>query len=127
MYDRRDLDAIPRRYTIIGHGEFADSWAISGAGYDLQIIGPEGFHRRVAGAALDQEEISFERDGGLLRLRALTRGLLLQMAQADAADPLELGDALTLPVGDDGRYDVTVVSAPRRTFLRQFAGRLPGL
>jgi phospholipase C len=49
VYDRLDLEAGPRRYTVEGGKRLQDVWAGSG-GVDLQIMGPEGFHRRFVGS-----------------------------------------------------------------------------
>jgi phospholipase C len=48
VYDRLRLDAVPRRYTVEGGKQLADTWPASGA-YDLWILGPNGFHRGLRG------------------------------------------------------------------------------
>ncbi|MGY2214772.1 phospholipase domain-containing protein, partial [Pseudomonas pergaminensis] len=52
VYDRRDLEAGPRRYTIEGGRTLSDAWA-AGDGLDLQVMGPDGFHRRFERAGSD--------------------------------------------------------------------------
>jgi phospholipase C len=51
VYDRLRLDAIPRRYTVEGGKQLADTWAAAGA-YDLWILGPNGFHRGLRGTGV---------------------------------------------------------------------------
>ncbi|MEA9586799.1 phospholipase C, phosphocholine-specific [Xanthomonas sp. WHRI 10064A] len=49
VYDRYDLAAIPRRYTV-GNGATLDGdWTTYDGRYDLWLIGPNGFHRHYRG------------------------------------------------------------------------------
>ena len=52
VYDRNNLTAIPRRYTVEAGKTLADSWAPPPTGaYDLWVLGPGGFHRHFTGNA----------------------------------------------------------------------------
>ncbi len=50
VYDRLALDQVPRRYTVEAGKTLGDDWDVSSS-YDFWILGPNGFHRHVAGAA----------------------------------------------------------------------------
>ncbi|MGH8089554.1 MAG: phospholipase domain-containing protein, partial [Stenotrophomonas sp.] len=52
VYDRLRLEAIPRRYTVAPGAPLQDQWPIhAGEGYDLWLLGPNGFHRQFRGDA----------------------------------------------------------------------------
>jgi phospholipase C len=48
VYDRLALDQIPRRYTVEARKQLKGRWTTNAA-YDLWILGPNGFHRHIAG------------------------------------------------------------------------------
>ncbi|PTQ08867.1 phospholipase C, phosphocholine-specific [Sphingomonas oleivorans] len=51
VYDRLNLDGIPRRYTVEAGKALTDRWEMSGDGaHDLWIIGPNGFVRAFKGS-----------------------------------------------------------------------------
>ncbi|MCJ2183594.1 phospholipase C, phosphocholine-specific [Novosphingobium sp. 1949] len=141
VYDRHALDAIPRRYTVAGGGRLEGQWALHEAGYDLQVMGPEGFHRRLAGAgsgaASDpaQNDVVVRAAEGTLAGHAdavpyLTVGTDasgLTLHDGRKVRTLKPGHPLPVPVDRQGRYDLSIVREGDAVFLRQFAGRLPGL
>lgn len=52
VYDKKHLDAIPRRYVVEAGKQLDDIWTIpsTDAGeYDLWVLGPNGFHRHFKG------------------------------------------------------------------------------
>ncbi|MBB5863885.1 phospholipase C, phosphocholine-specific [Xanthomonas sp. 3058] len=49
VYDRYDLTAIPRRYTVGNGATLEGSWPTYDGRYDLWLIGPNGFHRHYCG------------------------------------------------------------------------------
>ena len=52
VYDRNNLTAIPRRYTVEAGKTLADTWAPLATGaYDLWVLAPNGFHRHFTGNA----------------------------------------------------------------------------
>ncbi len=61
VYDRYDLAAIPRRYTVGGGATLDATWTTYDGRYDLWLLGPNGFHRHYRGdldAAPLQAEIA---------------------------------------------------------------------
>jgi phospholipase C len=90
VYDRLHLDRAPRRYTVEAGKQLADTWTAAG-GYDLWILGPNGFHRAVRGkgppgiavrAAREGTRIVLELRNGTDAARAAT---VAQLAYADPA------------------------------------------
>lgn len=61
VYDRLQLAALPRRYTVLPGAPLQDRWALDAQGrYDLWLLGPNGFHRHfrgVAGAPVLQAQV----------------------------------------------------------------------
>ena len=52
VYDKLNLAAIPRRYTVEPGKQLDDSWTTDSTGaYDLWVLGPNGFHRHFTGSA----------------------------------------------------------------------------
>jgi phospholipase C len=52
VYDITRLDALPRRYTVEPGRALADNWACAAdGGYNLWVLGPNGFHRHFTGTA----------------------------------------------------------------------------
>lgn len=49
VYNRLELDALPRRYTLTPGKSVSDTWPAKDGAYDLWLLGPGGFHRHVAG------------------------------------------------------------------------------
>lgn len=71
VYDRLHLGAIPRRYTLAPGLPQQARWAIDDArGYDLWLLGPNGFHRHYRGQPGTQAPLQsrIDRDAGRLRL-----------------------------------------------------------
>jgi len=126
VYDCLNLDAIPRRYTILPQKDAEEGWLLKGGRYDLQIMGPEGFHRRLSGSAGSMAiEVSFERTLQGFILSSDSPGLFYQVGRAATRSRLEAGQPVTILPDDDRAYDVTVTAQEHPGFLRQFAGRTP--
>ncbi len=51
VYDRLDLHAVPRRYTVAGPQPLLGRWPLRDGRYDLWLLGPNGFHRHYRGHA----------------------------------------------------------------------------
>ncbi len=50
VYDRLHLNQIPRRYTVEHGKQLSDAWKIDGSlGFDLWVLGPNGFLRHFTG------------------------------------------------------------------------------
>ncbi|MGV3478833.1 MAG: phosphocholine-specific phospholipase C [Sphingobium sp.] len=74
VYDRNNLDRIPRRYTVEAGKSLADRWMGSAGGEcDLWVLGPNGFLRHVKvvlgkAAGLPIPQARYDRKGGALTL-----------------------------------------------------------
>ena len=54
VYDKNDLDRIPRRYTVEAGKRIDDHWVVGTDGtFDLWVLGPNGFHRAFRGTLAD--------------------------------------------------------------------------
>jgi phospholipase C len=52
IWETTPLDAVPRRYVINSQETLEDEWLIDpDKGYDLWLLGPNGYHRAFAGTA----------------------------------------------------------------------------
>jgi phospholipase C len=153
VYDRLNLDAIPRRYTVEAGKQLVDTWkpAASGA-YDLWVLGPNGFHRhftgnarKAASAGQPNPEIQVAYDVASTQIVLTLRNsgpvacsfMLSANAYAGTLPVMTTVVArsetkLTWPIADSGRwYDMSVTVGGSPEYLRRFAGRMengaPGL
>ncbi len=75
LYDVKQLQAPPRRYTVEPGKSLTDAFGMFEGGYDLFVLGPAGFHRRFSGnlASLKLFDIHFhispEKSTATTRLR----------------------------------------------------------
>ncbi len=54
VYDKNDLDRIPRRYTVEAGKRIDDHWVVGTDGaFDLWVLGPNGLHRAFRGTLAD--------------------------------------------------------------------------
>lgn len=76
VYDRLRLAAIPRRYTVAPGAPQQGRWALDGThGYDLWLLGPNGFHRHYRGdAGTLPVQAWVDRHAGGLRLQVRNPG-----------------------------------------------------
>ena len=126
VYDRHNLQAIPKRYTIKAHSQLSDSWPLHGQDYDLQIMGPEGFHRRLAGKLNESmSDISLEPTRLGFNITSQHGDLVYRLGQNPQTMTLVKGHTVSIRSDDDQAYDFTVSSSNDGDFIRQFAGRLP--
>jgi phospholipase C len=133
VYDKRDLEAIPRRYTVEAGKTLIERLNV--AEYDLWILGPNGFHRAfagttVAGGLMAQADLSAQPASLSLNLR--NAGVAAVTTTIDATVyggasetvTLEPGKRLkrTYALAESGNwYDVMVRS---EGFVARFAGRV---
>lgn len=129
VYDRGDPAALPRRYTIDRNNRFQDSWPCHDGHYDLQIMGPEGFHRRLRGhssEAGDGEPVTLELAGNRCHLLATAEGYSVRFNNHSGVEQtLSAGARVAVPLDANARYDLQVRSARSADYLREYAGRLP--
>jgi len=141
VYDRLHRDRTPRRYTV-GPGEMVtgDWHGRENEPHDLWILGPNGFHRHVAGALANAvPQVSLSADPGRQSI-ALTIANPGKTAQRIEARPMAYGNAFplrsfTLAPGQSttahwpvsathGWYDIAVRMPTDSRYLRRFAGRV---
>jgi phospholipase C len=139
VYDQRRLDQIPRRYTVEPGKQLRGAWPCDGAdgGYDLWVLGPNGFHRHVAGHADElgapEVQLSYDVSNGMLCTRLHHRGpqaraFLLSPSGGEARRIVVAANASAThrwPLSASGfwyDYNVRVEGAP--SYVRRFAGRM---
>jgi phospholipase C len=134
VYDKRYLDRIPRRYTVEAGRELTDNWAVEG-GYDLWVLGPNGFVRGFEGEGTDDLFAG-------LTYRPDTRKVEIALRNAGAEQVLTFSSHVYQPstsrrimlaagasrsilwdVSRSGNwYDIAITA--EGGFVRRFAGRL---
>ena len=128
VYDRLRLDAVPRRYTLAPGTSLEDAWP-AGA-HDLWVLGPNGFHRHLAGQD-EGVEIVARADGETLALQAVNTGKAPRALSVETRD----GEVwrVTLAPGDTaskafptvkGWYDLTARLDDAPTWMRRLSGRI---
>jgi phospholipase C len=148
VYDRLHLDRLPRRYTVEAGKSLVDSWNASddAGGYQLQVIGPNGFLREFSGklpsaraGALDEPapEVQLDCDAARdsLELLAWNGGNLRCELRATNAYAVDHAFRLELwprglarkrwSIEENGNwYDFTLSCEALPGWSRRFAGRL---
>jgi phospholipase C len=141
VYDRLALTQIPRRYTVEAGKQLQGRWDTAGA-YDLWVLGPNGFHRHIAGnvrrangAALPEIIVRAERTTGELVVELVNTGgqpcsFVLTANKYYGTAPSEVRvvarsrSSLRLPLAASSNwYDFSVRSDVPGWF-RRFAGHL---
>jgi phospholipase C len=145
VYDRKNLAAVPRRYTVEAGKALADSWAPAvGGAYDLWVLGPNGYHRHFTGSALRAVAAGQPRPDVEVRCDAATGQLVLRFVNlgsspctfnlnANAYAPLR--ETVTLPArneltmrvpvaGNGYWYDLSATVSGQPDYVRRFAGRV---
>ncbi|MGH8444105.1 MAG: phospholipase domain-containing protein, partial [Solimonas sp.] len=148
VYDRLHLGRIPRRYTVEAGKTLSDDWS---AGlldlyrYDLWVLGPNGFHRHLAGEvpalgggddAQPECEACYDVAGGDLQLKMSNRGskaatftVTPNAYRTDGPWTYTVQPGQTQEtfwaLRDSGRwYDLSVSADSNARFLRRYAGRI---
>lgn len=143
VYDRLNLNAIPKRYMVEAGKQLDDVWNRFNDKYDLWVLGPNGFHRSFTGdlTAKNQKEslpeirICVEECSYKLTLKVRNDGAktskLLVKANAYLAnktweiDTSPTEQSLVLDMTEfGGWYDFTVSMQNDASFSRRFAGRI---
>jgi phospholipase C len=146
VYDRLNLTAIPRRFTVEPGKQLSDKWVPATSGsYDLWVLGPNGFHRhftgnarRVAAAAQPNPEVvvSYDKVGKTLSVKLSNGGTVAANFSVVAnayypATPTAYPVAarsetvVTLPIAASGGwYDFSVKVNGQADYSRRFAGRM---
>ena len=125
VYDRLQLAALPRRYTVLPGAPLQDRWALDAQGrYDLWLLGPNGFHRHfrgVAGAPVLQAQVDPVEGQLRLQLRNASSAAQSIRVRAGAYDGRMPEQTLMLAAGaqttlawdaapTSGWYDLHVVA-----------------
>ncbi|MDD3762112.1 MAG: phospholipase C, phosphocholine-specific [Nevskiales bacterium] len=144
VYDRLNLSAVPRRYTVESGKRLSDTWAttLRGGDYDLWVLGPNGFHRHFAGntlapaAGTPEIMVCYDVANGdvLLKVRNDTGAACVVELEANAYRDdgpwrLDLAAGAQLEqawiLADSGAwYDFSVRIEGDARYLRRFAGRV---
>jgi phospholipase C len=137
VYDLLRLDALPRRYTVGPGKQLQGSWPLHAEqGYDLWVLGANGFHRRFRGSAQAPMPVEMEiervADGMVLQLRnpglapvsVAVRGAAYPGLMPERSLSLDAGEAarITWPAAPTGAwYDLQVQQPGAR---QRLAGRV---
>lgn len=143
VYDKLNLDEIPRRYMVEAGKQLDDDWLSKNGQYDLWVLGPNGFHRAFTGnlnqklqiESLPEIRICVEDCIAHISLKvrhdAKTKSTLLVKANAYLPDQswrLETHKHEVELAWDmskfGGWYDFTVTMQDDASFSRRFAGRI---
>ncbi len=145
LYNRRQLDDLPRRYTVEAGKQLADSlMAAPDGGYDFWLLGPNGFHRHFTGklpaalaprAANPDVQVGFDTATGDLVVKLLNRGLAgctltlkanrYQPRSTDYVLPPRGETTTRIPLqASNFWYDFSVTQRDQPGFSRRFAGRM---
>ncbi len=128
IYDRQRLDRIPRRYTLATGERVAARWPLDDqGGYDLWLLGPNGFHRHFAGQIPDKA-VSWQLDPSRETLSVTVPAGLkaVSLRHTDAHRGWHGSGrphALSL-TKTGGWYDILVTDPTDPAFRRRLAGRL---
>lgn len=143
VYDKLNLDAIPRRYMVEAGKQLDDVWKASNGLYDLWVLGPNGFHRGFAGDLVKSAQIDSlpevrvcveECDPKIyLKVRNDAAKTAKLTVKANAYLPNKTWNIETTSTEKElnwnmsdfgGWYDFTVTIDGDSTFKRRFAGRI---
>lgn len=143
VYDKLNLDAIPRRYMVEAGKQLDDVWKTSNGQYDLWVLGPNGFHRGFAGDLVKSAQIDSlpevrvcveECDPKIyLKVRNDATKTAKLTVKANAYLPNKTWSIETASTEKElnwnmsdfgGWYDFTVTIEGDSTFKRRFAGRI---
>jgi len=134
VYDRLRLDQPPRRYTVGPGGSLEDVWPAGP--HDLWILGPNGFHRHLIGAAAQHEPmievvsspskrsltLTLRNDGPATQHMAVTQAK--GPAWRVALKPGQSAKRVWSLAATGGWYDLSARIEGQAGYLRRLAGRL---
>lgn len=143
VYDRLNLDLIPRRYMVEAGKQLQDEWTTQQGVYDLWVLGPNGFHRAFTGnleqslqqQALPEIRVCVEDCEAKLFLKVRHDGSTSTKlkVKANAYLPNQQWSIETTSTEKElawdmtefgGWYDFTVTLEGDATYSRRFAGRI---
>jgi phospholipase C len=143
VYDKLNLDAIPRRYMVEAGKQLDDLWQTKENRYDLWILGPNGFHRAFKGhlakiaqrEALPEIRVCMEECDPkmFLKVRHDGKQSVKLIVKANAYLPNKTWVIETATTEKElswdmsefgGWYDFTVTIENEPSYSRRFAGRI---
>lgn len=143
VYDRLNLEAIPRRYMLEAGKTLDDLWELHAGRYDLWVLGPNGFHRQFSG---DRQQA--KQSGSRPEIRVCVEDCQAKIelkVRHDAATAVKLqvkanayldGKVWQIETGTTeqslswdmsefgGWYDFSVSIEDDPSYVRRFAGRI---
>ena len=140
VYDRLQLEQVPRRYTVEPGRSLTGVWPLQpGRGYDLWVLGPNGFHRHFTGEGA-QSTLEFALDyapaSGELRARLrngagsechcefVANAYLKPEPQRLLLPARSVAEQTWQIAGSGHWYDFTLRVPQWAGFSRRFAGRM---
>jgi len=146
VYDRLNLAAIPRRYTVEAGKQLTGTWApLASGAYDLWILGPNGFHRHIAGNARRAASAGQPNPDVIARANPRYGELTLQLVNSGPVAatfsivrnrytsapaqtvivPARGSSEVRIPVADTAHwYDLSVKVVGQTDWLRRLAGHV---
>ena len=143
VYDKLNLEAIPRRYMLEAGKQLDDIWTPTNSLYDVWVIGPNGFHRGFSGdlnktvqiEALPEIRVCVEECSAKLYLKVRNDATKTAkfIVKANAYLPNKMWSIETATVEKElswdmadfgGWYDFTVTMENDPSYKRRFAGRI---
>lgn len=143
VYDQNDLLSEPRRYCVEAGKSLRDTWQQVGENYDLWVIGPNGFHRRLQGNALlasvdaqPEVQVCYDIANGDVTLKMRNDGRSACTFNVSATAYRVDGPwQFTVAPGEEAEqtwalfdsaywYDFTARVAEQPSWVRRFAGRV---
>lgn len=143
VYDRKHLDGVPRRYTVDAGKQSEGVWdaSLDNGGYDLWVLGPNGFHRHFTGTltgtgAHPEVQVCYDPTAGDVYVKIRNTGDVAADVTITANAYLADGAwRIQVPPGAQGVqhwalqasghwYDFTLTCAGLPGFTRRFAGRV---
>jgi phospholipase C len=127
VYDKRNLERGPRRYTVEAGKELRGQWPVDGA-YDLWVLGPNGFHRHFCGAQATQPALRAAYGEGTIAIALVNPGTAaLSCTVAGWSTTLAPGATAVkvFPLQDSANwYDLSLRVRELPGYLRRLAGRV---
>ncbi|MCF4164776.1 phospholipase C, phosphocholine-specific [Zavarzinia compransoris] len=142
VYDRLDLEAVPRRYSVEAGKSLTGTWDLDGRDgrYDLWVLGPNGYHRHFTGDAfVADHDVELRvvygtgtRRLGLVVVNGGTRSRTVVIASNAYENHSErrsvpAGGRIVISRGLENQgnwYDYTMTVDGDAAFLRRVAGRM---
>ncbi|MDQ8935907.1 phosphocholine-specific phospholipase C [Acinetobacter rudis] len=143
VYNRKDLNAIPKRYMVEANKQLDDIWVADHGEYDLWVLGPNGFHRSFKGnlnsaiqtAALPEIRVCMDECNKLyLKVRNDAKQVVNLKVKANAYFAPEKAWEIKTAAQEQelywdmtefgGWYDFSVTLNNDSSYQRRFAGRL---